>query len=546
VLIRSVWHAIPRPLRAFAAGLTKSLLDPASANRTAAILLLGYAILWGIAASVRTVGLAVHSDMLQVFAYSREFGFGYQRHPPLINWIVAAYFAVMPIRPWAYYLLAGLNAALGLYAVWLAAAYIVDQRRRVIAVALLGLIPPYTFLAATFNHNAIQLSIWPLVALAFLVSITRRGLGWSVLFGVMSALALLAKYYAFLIVLACILAALVQPDWRGYFRSWRPYVAALSCIVVMIPNLIWLAEVDFFPVKMPIDGFGHMGPWTIAELTVRYLVAFVLYMMPALLALALLVRVPSWDALRCNLRIPVPSGHAVVICLALAPALLPLVILPFVSVGTRVPWMLPVFFFTPLLLLSVPGLFVGRRAVALAIVGVAGLAAIAVIISPILMVTSFRSDAPLRVAPYRALAEQVTDIWNCRSGERLDMIAGTDWVMQAISFYSKDHPVAVLMDGVAMPTERFDKRWSDSNVGVCERSNDDYCYGLMARKMPDAEQIELTMPVRFLGMERQTDRYTLFLRRESDASGTRPRPSTGSKSPAASAGRCGGAPMPQG
>ena len=366
----------------------------------------------------------------------------------------------------------------------------------------------------------------------------------SVLFGVMSALALLAKYYGGLIVLACILAAFVQPDRRSYFLSWRPYVAAISCIVLMIPNLIWLAEADFYPVSMPIEGFGHLGGNSIAELTVRYLVAFVLYLIPALLALALLVQVPSWDALRRNVRIPPPSRHAVVICLALAPALLPLVILPFVSVGTRVPWMMPVFFFTPLLLLSIPGLFVGRRAVALATVAAGGLAMIAAIASPILMVTSFRSDAALRVAPYRALAEEATNIWNCRSGERLDRIAGSDSVAQSISFYSKDHPVAVLTDPVAMSPARFDKRWSDSNVGICDTAHA-YCYELMAKRMPDAERIDLTLPVRFLGMEREADRFTLFLRRESDPSGTRPRPASPAGS-AGSAGRCVSALMPQG
>jgi hypothetical protein len=261
--------------------------------------------------------------------------------------------------------------------------------------------------------------------------------------------------------------------------------------------------------------------------------------------LALLVRVPSWDVLRRNVHVPSPSRHAVVICLALAPALLPLVILPFVSVGTRIPWMLPVFFFTPLVLLAAPGLFVGRRAVALAIIGAAGLAAIAVIASPILMVMSFRSDAALRVAPHRALAETATDIWNCRSGQRFDMIAGSDPVAQAISFYSKDHPWAVRMEDGTIPTAELDKRWSDSNVGICE-GTDTFCYGLLARKMPDAERIELTLPAKFLGMEREAEHFTLFLRRASDASGTRPRPA----SPAALAGRCGAptpkSPMPKG
>jgi len=98
---------------------------------------------------------------------------------------------------------------------------VVDARRRILAVALLGLTPIFTFIPATFNHNTIQLSLWALVALSFLVSIERTKLGWSILFGLACGLAILAKYFAGVIVLTCILASLLHPNRRSYWRSPR-------------------------------------------------------------------------------------------------------------------------------------------------------------------------------------------------------------------------------------------------------------------------------------------------------------------------------------
>jgi hypothetical protein len=73
-----------------------------------------------------------------------------------------------------------------------------------------------------------------------------------------------------LIVVACALAALVHPDRRDYFGSWRPYIALISCVLVMAPNLEWLAETDFHSVKQPISDYGGKDGRTLLVLSLRY------------------------------------------------------------------------------------------------------------------------------------------------------------------------------------------------------------------------------------------------------------------------------------
>ena len=229
----------PRPVRAAAMAAAIRLCNPATANRTALFLLIGYAVLWALASTIGKTGETLHGDMAEAFALSRALSIGYAKHPPLIDWVVAGWFSVMPVARWSFYLLSYLNAALALGAVWLTAGYVVDAKRRVLAVALLALVPIFNFHSGTFNHNTFQTSLWALATLAFFASIERRELLYSVLFGIAAAFALLGKYYAIWIDFALFGASLLHPNRALYWRSWRPYVAGATALIVLAPHLAW-------------------------------------------------------------------------------------------------------------------------------------------------------------------------------------------------------------------------------------------------------------------------------------------------------------------
>src|SRR5262245_53058857 len=85
--VSAIWRLTPRLLRAFAVALSKRLCNEASANRTAAALLLTYAVLWAISAMIRNLGISLHGDMIKAYALAQHLSLGYIEQPPLINWI---------------------------------------------------------------------------------------------------------------------------------------------------------------------------------------------------------------------------------------------------------------------------------------------------------------------------------------------------------------------------------------------------------------------------------------------------------------------------
>jgi 4-amino-4-deoxy-L-arabinose transferase-like glycosyltransferase len=504
-ILRSIWRATPRPLRAASVQAASRLTNPERADRTAIVLLLAFAVLWALSATVRNVSGRLHGDMLETYVDSMELRLGYSKHPPLISWITAAWFAVLPVKPWAFYLLSCLNTALGLWAVWLAAGRVVDARRRILAVALLGLLPLYTFHAASFNHNTLQLSLWPLVALTFLISIERNNAAWSVLFGATSGLALLGKYYAVWIIFGCALAALLHPARQSYFRSVRPYLAAAAGAAVFAPHVVWLLDAQFRTITRLADAVDQ-PPLSIASGTLQYLLACAAYLSPALLAI--------WVCSRPPLRVLCegwPPMRRVVACLGLAPIVLPVILLPLAQIAVRVPWMFPALFFVPLTIVSAPHLFVSRRAVASTIGAVAVVAVLGASLSPILAIVNFMTNKPDHLEPYAALARVATELWRERAGRPLARVTGLPYETFGISFYSDDHPAFSPLSTGAQFDDSIAKDWNVGGILVVCRNDKTICADLAQRRLPTAERVDVTLAASFLWMSRPAVGYILYI-----------------------------------
>src|SRR5262249_33237811 len=378
------------------------------------------------------------------------------------------------------------------------------------AVALLGLTPIFTFFPATFNHNTIQLSLWALVALTFLASIERTRLGWSILFGVACGLAMLAKYFAGMIVLACILASLLHPNQRLYWRSPRPYVAGAVCLAVLAPNLYWLISNDFISIRYQIAQQPHNNTRMVIALAVLCLDAFAAYLAPALLAIWLCLRPPKGTLASTFLK-GWPPSRAVIACIAFAPVVLPLVAFALAGIGMPDAWTQPAYFFVPLAIISAPALFVPRRAVTVIFGAAAAAAVLAVIASPLLMIGNFFLDREVPLQPFAPLARFATDTWHNRTKQPLQFVSGTRFAAWSVSFYSEDHPRVFPVFGIFPVDAQTENHWKEhGTLGIC-RSDESGCNDIFARALPDAERLEVTLPITFLGMNRGAVRYVLYL-----------------------------------
>lgn len=226
------------------------------------LLLLLHVGVWVLAHGISDTNLDGYADMLENFAWGQTFEWGSAKHPPLFAWITGAWFSVFPTLDAAYHLLSYANAALGLLGVYRLAQGIGRDDLALPSVLLMCMAFPYSTLAVKFNANAILLSLWPWVAVAWVHSIQRegrRGWWWSIGLGVLSAMAMLGKYYSGVFLLGIFLTTLANADSRRWFKTAKPWLALMVFGLCLMPHVRWLAAHDFVTLHYVGDQGGEDG-----------------------------------------------------------------------------------------------------------------------------------------------------------------------------------------------------------------------------------------------------------------------------------------------
>ncbi len=142
--------------------LFDTMVDPSRRERAVPLLLAGYAAAWWLYAVISNGSQDINVDMGEVFAWSHQVTLGTPKHPPLATWLVRAWFSVMPVRPWAYYLFAVISATVALWIAWRISARYLTAEKRVVGLVLLTFVPFYNFHALRFNANAVLIPFWAL------------------------------------------------------------------------------------------------------------------------------------------------------------------------------------------------------------------------------------------------------------------------------------------------------------------------------------------------------------------------------------------------
>ena len=237
--------------------LFDALVDPARRERTMAVVLGCYFIVWSLYAAIAKSSQDIHTDMGEFVAWSHEAGLGTPKHPPLGAWLLRAWFDVFPRQDWAYYCFAIVLPTVALWITWRLAARYLPPDKRVAGIVLLTFVPFYNFHAIKFNANTVLTPFWALATWWFLRSFETRRLGWAVLAGIAAAAAMLAKYWSITLLAGLGVAALTDPRRTAYFSSPAPYVTLAVGTVLLTPNIYWLTTHAFMPFSYAMD--AHSG-----------------------------------------------------------------------------------------------------------------------------------------------------------------------------------------------------------------------------------------------------------------------------------------------
>jgi 4-amino-4-deoxy-L-arabinose transferase-like glycosyltransferase len=414
---------------------------PAGAVAAAAFVL--FVAAWTIHGAVAGAGRSLHPDVLEAYAWGKEFQLGYNQHGPFWAWIAGAWFLIFPKTNTSFVLLEALSAGLGLLGAWRLTGLFVKGRTQHAAALMLAATPFYTFLAYKYNADTIFISLWPWTLFFFVRSLDRMSTRDAALFGVFAAWCILAKYYAVILLITCGLSLFFHPNGRKYLLSPLPWLAALPFVGFLLPHLFWSLNNNAPPAAYAITLIGNGWIVTLSH-AAKFIIQIALNCTGLIATLYLAWRLSkAWPAGDPAERLTLPRQRFVAVLLLTPPLLTILFGLVF-QLKIRGIMAVGVFPLLPLFLMQYVAPLASRQCLraagALAAVVTAG----AILAAPLenSILSSKRGGS--FDEPREQLASALTALWHAETGTPLRYAGAPRRYSGAISFYSEDHPSSLI------------------------------------------------------------------------------------------------------
>lgn len=209
-----------------------------------ALFIIAHVVIWTALPSLCRYNIPM--DTLEAVSWGHGWQLGYYKHPPLSAYLAELTTIIFQQQFWALYLLSQACVALCMIATWcLAKRLLSTPQAALMATLLLEAVYYYNYTSTEFNTNILLLPIWSLTILYTWQAFNDNRLRDWIYLGIVAGLGILTKYYAALLDISIILLMLYQQDYRKYFKTPRPYLAALIALLILAPHIIWLKQNNF-------------------------------------------------------------------------------------------------------------------------------------------------------------------------------------------------------------------------------------------------------------------------------------------------------------
>lgn len=490
------------------ARLADALTDDRRADRTAAIAIVGYVLLWWIYAVIAKGSQDIHFDMGEVVSWSLVPAYGYPKHPPFPAWVASIWFAIFPYADWAYYLLSVASVGIALLFVWLIAARYVDGYKRALALTLLTFSPGFNLQPLKFNSNALLMPVWAAASYLFLRSFSERNLLWGALAGVGAAFAMLTKYWSIFLILAFVVAALVHPQRRIYLRSPAPWASVIVGALIFAPNIVSLIDYDFQPFRYATASHGVMSLRVLMESFADYF-GGVLYLTGGFAVLALACR-PGMAATRDMVLPREPDRRLMMLAIwivFLAPMLLALVL------RTRLAtlWTLPMWAMLPAVLLSSRAVNVTRAAAAGVLAATVAVPLVAILLSPAIAYAIHVNGVPNHASHYRLIAAAVERAWHDTTREPLKLFGSDTNIVNGAGFYLSGKPLRIDIVGPRDTPWADETRIAHEGIALVCAAEEVACMDALVVRSAPARRSEVTLSRAYFGRTDAPVRYVIAI-----------------------------------
>lgn len=249
-------------------------------------------------------GLSV--DDAEQTLFSQHYAWTYRyRAPPLFTWMLVTLGTIVPVGVTSIavlrYLLLGV-----LYGFFYLSARRLLADPRLAALSVFSFAALGTFAEAVHRNLTHSTTLAALVAVAWYVFLRLAAaphIGWYLALGAVFGLGILAKWNFVLFAVALPAACLLRRESRGLVLTGKTLVAAAVAAAIVTPTV--LAAIAMGPppgedVRSVLNATGGPGLAAIAEGTIGFIDAVIVYVLPFLPLALILFALPLWRGVRAG------------------------------------------------------------------------------------------------------------------------------------------------------------------------------------------------------------------------------------------------------
>lgn len=382
-----------------------------------------FALLWSVTTTL--LDPTVPYDAIEVLNWAQNAEWGTPKNPWLVGmmWRPALWFTGIPLNVY-WYSTHFIAIAVGMTGCWFLAKSLSGNNNLAwLALFTLNLSGIINFDIISYNDNYLLVMLWPWMILFFYLAIARHP-AWWIAFSVTAGLGAMAKYSTLAFISSVFIATLVAPKIRVCYRNPLFYLALLSGIAIIAPNLFWLWEHHF-------AAFCWVDSQIKRQFNPEILVTLLSIHYPLLFLLWIL------HLSKIELRWPADSNKRALLLVTLLPQVLIGLWFLFHHGGRLTEWLQPFFILNPALIImcvTTPKPRPDRRAVFVLIVTaalvLAGYAAV--------MVTN-TGNAGRKMSGVIPFSHKAEQLWRERYGTPLRLVGG-EHLAEWLTFYSPSRP----------------------------------------------------------------------------------------------------------
>jgi len=216
-------------------------------------------IIWTLVPTLTNNNLPL--DTIEHLAWGSNLDWGFNKHPPMVAFVLEFFYKIFGAQDWAYYFLSQIFVIISFFVVFkLAEEFFEKKVFSLLSVLLLEGIYFYNFTTPEFNVNVCLTPFWTLTVLYLWKGFKDNKIIDWFLVGLFAGLGFLSKYLFIYLGLAMDIFILYMIYKNKFKFNFRSFVSVIPFFIVLLPHLIWLTENNYITITYGLHRTGAEDP----------------------------------------------------------------------------------------------------------------------------------------------------------------------------------------------------------------------------------------------------------------------------------------------